>query len=170
MVAEKTLLFNELAGLLEQENDIHQNLINAAQEINNCAKGKDIEGLQKRSAIFDEHICGLEKAEERRHDICERLKDMLGNIVPSGRMITLIEQSEPDVRSRLRELRKSLMERVAQLKALNTSNIVLFREALGGITASIDIIKTSATPKTNYRHRGDFKPHNCNLSLFNQVV
>jgi hypothetical protein len=168
---EKTILFNELAGLLAQENDIHQHLIDTAQEMNSCARGNDLDGLKLRSAMFDDHICGLEKAEERRQDICERLRGILGGSVPSGRMISIIDQSEPDVRGRLKELRTSLMLRVEKLKALNTSNIVMFREALSGISASIDIMKASATPKTSYRHKGDFKPNSrCALSLFNEVA
>jgi len=168
---EKTILFNELLGLLTQENDIHQHLINAAQDINNCARGNDIDGLKRKSSIFDDHICGLEKAEERRMDICERLQGVLGSAVPSGRMAAIIEHSEPQLRDRLKALRASLMERVEKLKALNTSNIVLFREALGGISASLEIVKASATPKTAYRHKGDFKPSSrCGLSLFNEVA
>jgi len=167
---EKTVLFNELVGLLAQENDIHQHLIDVAQEINNSARGNDIEGLQRKSAIFDDHICGLEKAEERRIDICGRLQNLLGSAAPSGRMVSLIEHSEPDVRSRLKELRASLMERVSKLKALNTSNVVLFREALGGISASIDIVKASAIPQTGYQHKGAFKTMPRAVSMFNEVV
>jgi len=170
MDMEKTILFKELTELLTQENEIHQHLIDVAREMNNSARGKDIEGLRWRSAMFDEHICGLEKAEERRIDICERLQNLLGGAAPSGRMMSIIEQSDPNMRGRLRELRTSLMKRVSQLKSLNTSNIVLFREALGDIGASIDIIKTSATPKTGYRHKGDYKSNKSNLSLFNEVI
>jgi hypothetical protein len=170
MEMEKTILFKELMELLTQENDIHQHLIDVAQEMNNSARGKDIEGLQRKSAIFDGHICGLEKAEERRLDVCGRLQNLLGSAAPSGRMMSIIEQSDPDTRGRLRELRTSLMNRVSRLKALNTSNVVLFREALGGIGASINIIKTAATPKTGYRHKGDYKSSGTNLSLFNEVI
>jgi hypothetical protein len=167
---EQTILFNELVGLLTQENEIHQNLIDLAQDINDSAKGKDIETLQRKSAMFDDHICGLEKAEERRVDVCGRLRNLFSDTVPSGRMASLIEQSEPQVRTRLKELRSQLMERVTKLKALNTSNVVLFREALSGISASVNMIKTAATPKVGYRHKGDFKPAGCNVSLFNEVV
>ncbi|MDR2577286.1 MAG: flagellar protein FlgN [Chitinispirillales bacterium] len=166
----KEILFNELLGLLTQENDIHQNLINIAQDINNCARGNDVDGLQRKSSIFDDHICGLEKAEERRLDVCGRLQNILSDKAPSGRMISLIEQCEPGLRERLKEARASLMERVSKLKALNTSNVVFFREALGGISASIEMVKASAAPKTGYRHKGDFKPGGCNVSLFNEVV
>ena len=170
MDTEKAILFNELVGLLTQENDIHQNLIEIAQEMNASARGKDIDTLQKKSAMFDDHICGLEKSEERRLDICGRLQNILAGAVPSGRMMSLIEQSEPQTRGKLKELRTALMGRVTKLKALNTSNIVLFREALGGISASINMIKTASTPKTSYRHKGDFKPGAANVSLFNEVI
>jgi hypothetical protein len=167
---EKTALFNELAGLLNQENEIHQHLIDIAQEINNCARGKDVEGIKRKSALFDDQINGLEKAEERRLDVCGRLKNILGGAAPSGRMMSIIEQSDPDQRGRLKELRAALMQRVSKLKALNTSNIVLFREALGGIGASIEMIKATSAPKTSYRHKGDFKPSASGISLFNEVV
>ncbi|MCL2183309.1 MAG: flagellar protein FlgN [Chitinispirillia bacterium] len=168
---EKTALFNELAGLLTQENSIHQNLIDTAQDMNNCARGNDMDGLKRKSALFDDHVCGLEKAQERRIDICGRLLGILGDAAPSGRMAAIIEQSEPQQRGQLKELRTALMERVQKLKALNTSNIVMFREALGGISASINMFKASATPKTAYRHKGDFKPNSrCALSLFNEVA
>ncbi|MDR0331802.1 MAG: flagellar protein FlgN [Chitinispirillales bacterium] len=167
---EQTILFNELTNLLTQENDIHQNLIDAAQEINNSARGNDVDGMKRKCSIFDSHICGLEKAEERRIDICDRLHQILGEAAPSGRIISIIEQSEPETRTRLKALRAALMERVEKLKALNTSNIVLFREALGSINASVNMIKASTTPKTGYRHKGDFKPSGSSLSMFNEVV
>jgi hypothetical protein len=170
METEKAILFNELAELLSQENGIHQSLINVAQEMNDCARGNDVETLRLKSSIFDNHICGLEKAEERRLDVCGRLQGIFGNSVPSGRMISLIEQCEPTMRKRLKELRAALMDRVSKLKAVNTANVVMFREALGGISASINMMKAAATPKTGYRHRGDFKPNACNVSLFNEVI
>ncbi|MDR2591260.1 MAG: flagellar protein FlgN [Chitinispirillales bacterium] len=167
---DRNLLFNELLVTLTQENDIHQDMIDAATDIHNCARGDDIDGLKRNCSIFDNHISGLEKAEERRADICERLRCVLGDKAPSGRLLSIIEHSEPQVREKLRNLRAALMERVEKLKALNTSNIVLFRETLGGIGASMDMIKLSMTPKTGYRYKGDVKPRGSNVSLFNEVV
>jgi len=167
---EQSVLFNELLVILTQENDIHQNLIDAATDIHSCARGDDINGLKRNCSIFDNHISGLEKAEERRLDVCERLRGQLGDQAPSGRLLSIIERSEPQTRDKLKNLRASLMERVEKLKALNTSNIVLFKETLGGIGASMDMIKLSMTPKTGYRYKGDVKPRACNVSIFNEVV
>jgi hypothetical protein len=167
---EHGVLFNELLELLTQENDIHKNLIDAATEINGCARGDDINGLKRNCSIFDNHISGLEKAEERRADVCGRLRAILGDKAPSGRLLSIIEHSEPPVREKLKSARASLLERVEKLKALNTSNIVLFRETLGGIGASMEMIKVSIAPKTGYRYKGDIKPRGSNVSLFNEVV
>jgi len=167
---EQAILFNELLVTLTQENDIHQNLIDAAENIHGCARKDDIGGLRRNCSIFDNHISGLEKAEERRADICERLRGILGDKVPSGRLLSMIEHSEPPVRDKLKSLRAALMERVEKLKALNTSNIVLFRETLSGIGASMDMIKQSMMPKTGYRYKGDVKPRGSNVSIFNEVV
>jgi len=167
---EQSTLFNELLVILTQENDIHQNLIDAATDIHSCARGDDINGLKRNCSIFDNHISGLEKAEERRADVCARLRGQLGGQAPSGRLLSIIENSEPQTREKLKSLRASLMERVEKLKALNTSNIVLFKETLGGIGASMDMIKLSMTPKTGYRYKGDVKPRPCNVSIFNEVV
>ncbi len=167
---EQSDLFNELLVILTQENDIHQNLIDAATDIHGCARGDDINGLKRNCSIFDNHISGLEKFEERRVDVCERLRCVLGDKAPSGRLLSIIEHSEPPVRDKLKSLRAALMERVEKLKALNTSNIVLFKETLSGIGASMDMIKLSMTPKTGYRYKGDIKPRGSNVSLFNEVV
>jgi hypothetical protein len=167
---EQAMLFDELLNILTQENDIHQNLIDAATDIHSSARGDDISGLKRNCSIFDNHISGLEKAEERRVNVCELLRGVLGDKVPSGRLLSIIEQSEPQVREKLKSLRASLMDRVEKLKALNTSNIVLFKETLGGIGASIDMIKLSMAPKTGYRYKGDVKPRGNNVSLFNEVV
>jgi len=167
---EQSVLFNELLAILTQENDIHQNLITAATDIHGCARSDDLNGLKRNCSIFDNHISGLEKAEERRLDICERLRGSLGDKAPSGRLLSIIEYSDPAVRDKLKSLRASLMERVEKLKALNTSNIVLFKETLGGIGASMEMIKLSIAPKTGYRYKGDIKPRGSNVSLFNEVV
>jgi len=168
---ENSVLFNELVAILAQENDIHQNMIDAATDIHSCARRDDIGGLKVKCSIFDNHISGLEKIEERRVNVCELLREKLNDKVPSGRLLSIIEQSDPQTREKLRSLRASLMERVEKLKALNTSNIVLFKETLGGIGASIDMIKLSLAPKTGYRYKGDIKPpRGSNVSLFNEVV
>jgi len=167
---EQTTLFNELLVILTQENEIHQKLIDAATDIHKCARGDDIGGLKRNCSLFDNHISGLEKAEERRLDVCERLRGDLGDKAPSGRLLALIERSEPPVREQLKNLRTALMSRVEKLKALNTSNIVLFKETLSGIGASMEMIKMSVTPKTGYRYKGDVKPRGGNVSLFNEVV
>jgi hypothetical protein len=167
---DNSVLFNELLELLTQENDIHQNLIDAATDIHSCARGDDIDGLKRKCSIFDNHISGLEKAEERRADVCGRLRAVLGDKAPSGRLLSIIEHSEPALREKLKGARVSLMERVEKLKALNTSNIVLFKETLSGIGASMEMIKISIAPKTGYRYKGDVKPRGSNVSLFNEVV
>ncbi|MDR2694000.1 MAG: hypothetical protein LBB74_07275 [Chitinispirillales bacterium] len=167
---EQSVLFNELVAILTQENDIHQNLIDAATDIHSCARGDDINGLKRNCSIFDNHISGLEKAEERRLDVCGRLRGNLGDKAPSGRLLSIIEHSEPPVRDKLKSLRAALMQRVEKLKALNTSNIVLFKETLGGIGASMDMIKMSMAPKIGYRYKGDVKPCANNVSIFNEVI
>jgi hypothetical protein len=167
---DKAMLFSELLELLTQENDIHKNLIDTATEIHGCARGDDLDGLKRKCSLFDNHISGLEKAEERRSDVCERLRGILGDKAPSGRLLSIIEHSEPPVREKLRSARESLMGRVEKLKALNTSNIVLFKETLGGIGASMEMIKLSIAPKTGYRYKGDIKPRGSSVSLFNEVV
>ncbi|GBU22215.1 hypothetical protein R80B4_02121 [Fibrobacteres bacterium R8-0-B4] len=167
---DRNMLFNELLVTLTQENDIHQNLIDAATDIHKCARGDDIDGLKRNCSLFDNHISGLEKAEERRNDVCERLRCDLGREAPSGRLLTIIERSEPQMREKLKALREALMGRVEKLKALNTSNIVLFKETLSGIGTSMDMIKLSMMPKTGYRYKGDIKPRGGNVSIFNQVV
>jgi len=167
---DQNVLFNELLVTMTQENDIHQNLIDAAKNMNSCARRDDMGGFKVMCSLFDNHISGLEKIEERRADICERLRGIFSDKAPSGRLLAIIEQSEPQVRDKLKSLRVSLMERVEKLKALNTSNIVLFKETLNGIGASIDMIKLSMTPKTGYRYKGDVKPRGSNVSLFNEVV
>jgi hypothetical protein len=167
---DRTILFNELLAVLTQENEIHQNLIDAATDINKCARGDDMGGLKRKCSLFDNHISGLEKAEERRVDICERLRGELGDKAPSGRLLAIIEYCEPAVRDQLKSIRTVLMGRAEKLKALNTSNIVLFKETLSGIGASMEMIKLSITPKTGYRYKGDVKPRGSNVSLFNEVI
>jgi len=167
---EKTALFNELIELLTHENDTHQHLIIIANEINKSARAKNIAELQKKCNAYDEQICALERAEDRRAELCERIGDILNGAAPSGRLISLIEHCEPAQKKRLQEIKTTLTNRLNELKAVNTSNTVLFKEALGDISASIDIIKESSRPKTGYRYKGDIKPAGTNLTMFNQVI
>jgi hypothetical protein len=167
---EQSILFNELLAVLTQEDEIHQNMIDTATDIHKCARGDDMNGLKRNCSLFDNHISGLERAEERRLNICEMLRGELGDKAPSGRLLAIIEHCEPGVREQLKNIRTTLMNRVEKLKVLNTSNIVLFKETLSGIGASMDMIKLSITPKTGYRYKGDVKPRGSNVSLFNEVV
>ncbi len=84
-------------------------MIDAATDIHKCARGDDIDGLKRNCSLFDNHISGLEKAEERRNDVCERLRCDLGGEAPSGRLLAIIERSEPQTREKLKALREALM-------------------------------------------------------------
>jgi hypothetical protein len=167
---EKTELFNELIELLTHENETHKHLIAIANEINKSARAKNIDELQKKCSAYDEQICSLERTEDRRTELCERIADMLNGAAPTGRLISLMEHCEPAQKKRLMEIKTTLTKRLNELKAVNTSNTVLFKEALGDINASIDMIKESTRPKSGYRHKGDIKPAGTNLIMFNQVV
>jgi len=167
---EKTALFNELIELLTHENETHQHLIVIANEINKSARAKNIDELQRKCNAYDEQICALERAEDRRMELCGRITDMLNGAAPSGRLISLIEHCEPAQKKRLLEVKNALTKRLNELKSINTSNTVLFKEALGDINTSIDIIKESTRPKTGYRYKGDVKPVGTNLTMFNQVI
>lgn len=167
---EKTALFNELIELLSHENETHQNLIVIANEMNKSARAKNIDELQKKCTAYDEQICALERTEDRRVELCERITKMLNGAAPSGRLLSIVEHCEPAQKKRLQEIKTTLTKRLNELKAVNTSNTVLFKEALGDISASIDIIKESSRPKSGYRHKGDIKPAGINLTMFNQVV
>ncbi|MCL2690417.1 MAG: flagellar protein FlgN [Chitinispirillia bacterium] len=167
---DKTALFNELIELLTHENDTHQNLITIANEINKSARAKNIDELQRKCNAYDEQICVLERAEDRRMELCTRISDILNNAAPSGRLLSLIEHCEPAQKKRLQEIKAVLTNRLNELKAVNTSNTVLFKEALGDISASVDMIKESARPKSGYRYKGDVKPVGTNLTMFNQVI
>jgi|TergutMp193P3_1026864.scaffolds.fasta_scaffold18929_4 flagellar biosynthesis/type III secretory pathway chaperone len=167
---ETTAFFNELIQLLTQENDVHKHLIAVANDINKSTRAKNIEAIQQNCKIYDEHICSLERIEERRIEVCERLQNALSGKAPSGRLITLAEFCEPEQKKRLLEQKAALTKLVTELKAVNTSNTVLFREALGEINASVNIIRTSAQPKNGYRHKGDFKPAKSGRSIFNEVI
>jgi len=167
---EKTAYFNELIQLLSQENDVHKSLIEIAKNINKSARAKNTDALQQSCKIYDEHICSLERIEDRRIDVCEHLQAMLGDKAPSGRLITLAEFCEPSQKKRLLEQKAVLTKLITELKAINTSNTVLFREALGEISASVDMIRSASQPKNGYRHKGDFKPAKNGVSIFNKVI
>jgi len=167
---EMTALFNELIQLLSQENELHKYLIVVANDINKSARAKDIEALQHNCKIYDENICVLEKIEDRRIEVCEHLQAILGGKAPSGRLITLAEFCEPDQKKQLLEQKAALTKLITELKAVNTSNTVLFREALNEIGASVNIIRETSLPKSGYRHKGDFKPAKSGRSIFNEVI
>jgi len=167
---ELTAFFNELIRLLAQENDVHKRLIEAAKDINKSARAKDIEALQQNCRVYDEYICALERIEDSRMEVCERLQNILGGRAPSGRLITLAEFCAPEQKKRLLAQKDALTKLVTELKAVNTSNTVLFREALGEISVSVNMIRASSQPKNGYRHKGDFKPAKSGTSIFNEVI
>jgi flagellar biosynthesis/type III secretory pathway chaperone len=168
---EQTAFFNELIEIMSAEVDLQERLAGVASEINKCARSRDLDGLQEKCGAYDELISGLERTEDRRIEICEQLQSLLGGLAPSGKVLSLAEYSEPEQKKKLLELKAALTKRVTELKAVNTSNTVLFREALSEIEFSVDTIRESARPKNAYRQKGDFKPSkSSNLTIFNQVI
>jgi len=167
---ETTAYFDELIQLLSQENDVHKCLIVVANDINKSARAKDTNALQQHCKLYDEHICALERIEDRRIEVCGHLQVLLDDKAPSGRLITLAEFCEPNQKKRLLEQKATLTKLITELKAVNTSNTVLFREALGEISASVNMIREASQPKNGYRHKGDFKPVKTGVSIFNEVI
>lgn len=163
-------LFDDLIQLLTQENDIHCHLIDIASSMNSIIKHEDIASLQKSSSMYDEQICLLEKAEERRIECCVRIQKALGESVSSSRLATLMNYCDQEQKATLEALKTSLNSRISELSRINTSNSLLLEEGIGAIARTFDMIKESTRQKNGYRHKGDFSPKTSGVSVFNQVM
>ncbi|MFP4164037.1 MAG: flagellar protein FlgN [Chitinispirillaceae bacterium] len=167
---DTTKLYDELIQLLTQENEIHQHLVDIAASMNSIIKKDNVIELQKSSSKYDEHVCILEKVEERRIECCSRIQNALGENVQSNRFASLVGFCEPQQRKKLENLKESLNKRIAELTRINTSNSLLLQEGLGAISRTFDMIRESTQQKNGYRHKGDFSPRTSGISVFNQVM
>ncbi len=165
-----SVLFDELIQLLAQENELHLNLIETAQQINQSIRKDDLASLQKACSIYDQLICSVEQIEEQRIRSTARLQKTLGESAPSPRLTSLIDHCDPVQRKKLEALKTNLQNSITELSKINTSNSLLLQEALGAITSTFKMIKESSRQKNGYRYKGDRSRSTAAVSMFNQVM
>ncbi|MCU0608634.1 MAG: flagellar protein FlgN [Chitinispirillaceae bacterium] len=147
--------FGELETILERETEAHEQMFNAAIQVNSAIKQKDLPAIQKQTASLDEHVVQIEKLEERRKECCASLSGGLGLNRESVRLATLIGKAPQACRDKLAQLQASLKSAVERIAKITVSNRILIEEGLLLVQGQFGIIMQSGSPFTNYRQYGN---------------
>lgn len=123
-------MFDELEKILSCELEVHETLVETAGAFNQSIRADNIPEIQTYTARHDEHICQVEKLEERRIEQCSILGKKLGLVSKEPRLSALIDNAPQEQKTRLLSIQKKLKSKINELVALTTSNRVLLENGL----------------------------------------
>ncbi|KMQ52494.1 hypothetical protein CHISP_0761 [Chitinispirillum alkaliphilum] len=161
--------FEDIVAILRQEKEIHHSLINSAESINASIRNGNQQELSSFTTVYDEQICRLEKMEERRIEIYSGLCQDY-NIAHSAKLSSVLHHAPEKTRGALEEASSQLKELITKLSAVNESNKILLEESLNALNYTFDTVKQSSQRFKGYRHKGDQKTSNSEITIFNQVI
>jgi flagellar biosynthesis/type III secretory pathway chaperone len=167
-------LLDSLTTILENEVQLHDDLIRSAGNINKTIRESDLDGLQKNTTQYDEQICVLEKLEEKRLEHCRQLgrnagmeEERIRQAVPLN---ALMEHLPQENRLKLETIRAHLRSKMQELSKVNTSNKILIEESLSAITSTFSIIRKSAERFAGYGQKGNMAVKKTGCALINKIA
>jgi DNA repair exonuclease SbcCD ATPase subunit len=163
--------FEELTAILSNEYKAHEQLLEAASQMNDAIKESDITQLQKRSSYLDNQVAMIEQLEQQRNDCCKTLSRALGIERASVKLATLISNAPEQCREKLSSLHDALKKIITTISTVNVSNRVLLEEGLELVRNRLALIANPIDRFTQYRQGGRIKQAHASLHPFiNQTV
>lgn len=162
--------FKELEENLVLELKLHDSLLTTAQSFNSAVKNDDLEAIQKYTRAYDEHICQIERLEEKRVLLCTTISGSGAKAVNSVKLDSILTKASSDVQSRIRDVRNNLKRKIQLLSKVNTSNQILIHEAMELIATTFKIIGNEGNRFSPYNGKGKGAVPVSTQRIFNKIV
>ncbi len=163
-------LLEELEGVLKDELDIHDSLLESANSFNAAIREEDLNKIDCQRAIHDKIACRLEKLEEQRTECCLSLAGKLGIEKRPLKMAMLIEKVPFQWKERLGLLHQKLKEKVKDLNKISISNRLLLEEGLRMVEHTFSMMNCAGSRYMAYGSRGQTVASAATKNLFNKTI
>jgi hypothetical protein len=166
MAVRLDTILEELYEVLSRQARTQEDLLSTAGSMAESIRGRDIEGIQRLTAVYDDQIGAAEMLEEKRLSLCERI----GRIVLPGGAASLGEiarKAGSPWTERLLAIRESLKKTMGRLSRLNHSNRIMLEEALHGLGRSMELMFEAPQKQGMYQKGGRFAAGGPRKALLN---
>lgn len=161
----------ELAGLLEKQEKLHEDLINSANTMNSFIKEKNIEGISEIVSRYD-HLTGqVEELENRRLILCDEIavaKLARKAHLNLKQLLEILKDDEE--KSLLQKRRDSLKTKIAEFSLINSKNNVLIQDRILDIDNNVKIIADHVNKPAAYGKQGKMSEGKVNRHMLNRIA
>jgi hypothetical protein len=162
-------LIKNLETILENELVLHEQLLEAAEELNSAIKKEDLAGVGKAGRKHDELTCHIEAVEEKRLAANDELARHLG-VTLHANLFRIIELLPVHLSAKLSDLRTRLKSTMGGIKKTTTSNRILLNESLYTIAKTFELIDGATAKPMGYKYQGQKAPARINRTIINTIA
>lgn len=167
-------LIENMITILEEEELLHEKLIELAKEKSGIIIKNDIEGLQRITALEQTIMDSVLAAEKRREECVKDISIVINKPVNEITVTKLSElmKGKPDIQRRLSKIHDNFGKVLSNLKVLNERNNALIKESLDMIQFDLNLLTAMRqTPITaDYdKNAGNVGMHTTGRGVFDKI-
>lgn len=167
-------LIENMITILEEEELMHEKLIELAKEKSGVIVKNDIEGLQRITASEQVIMDQVLAAEKRREECLKDISIVINRPVSTITVTALAElmKGKPDIQRRLTKIHDNFGKILKNLKVLNERNNALIKESLDMIQFDLNLLTAMRqTPITaDYdKNAGNVGMHTTGRGVFDKI-
>ncbi len=167
-------LIENMITILEEEELLHEKLVELAKGKADIIIKNDIEGLQRITASEQTIMDAVLAAEKRREECLKDISIVINKPVDTITVTVLAElmKGKPDIQRRLTKIHDNFGGVLKKLKALNERNSALIKESLDMIQFDLNLLTAMRqTPITaDYdKNAGNVGMHTTGRGVFDKI-
>lgn len=147
-------LVEELVGILEQETELYNKLLEYGEQKRDILVRADIPALEKLTALEQEASDELLSKSNKQGRILNDIATVLGKVDEQMTVTKLIGylDTQPDMKEKLEEAKKNLVSTASEMQRLNKQNEILIAQAIEMTEFDITLFKSmrQAPETANY--------------------
>ena len=150
-------LLTELLGLLEQETELYQALLNAIDKEKQAVIDTDLDKLNEATIVKENLLLKLRILDEQRIHLLRKIAIFLGQSEDTLSLKNLSRMVEAPHASRLKRCRKMLLSLIAKIQTANSQNRALFSHSLELVKGSMNLLNNLMISSPVYFRTGDIQ-------------
>ena len=152
-------LLNELAGLLEQETELYQALLEAIGNEKQAVIAANLEKLNETTKAKENLLLKLRILDEQRSHLLRKLADLLGQPADDLTLKNLSQMVAAPHATRLKRCRTKLLSLIGKIQTANSQNRALFSHSIELVKGSMNLLHNLMTSSPVYFRTGDLQQH-----------
>ncbi|MBD3419441.1 MAG: hypothetical protein GF398_04915 [Chitinivibrionales bacterium] len=155
-----------LKDILLHEDELHAQLVQLAGQMQQALKERRAERIQSITQSYDEVTLHIERLEEARLALCDKLNVRSGHTNLTAIIKVLPEKQQQEFQA----IRSRLKEKISRLVKLNTANNIMLQESLAAMNQTMADLAASNVHSPGYQHSGRKSAEPQSVSMFNHVA